>query len=332
MEKTAERGWRMSSLPLAVQIDEGRFRSLATTQPLDPSSCHLGNGHPPACSQTLQLGTTLDRFRREAVWRRFDTGRYDCPYMIWGKGPALMFVPGLCDDPWSFIFPMARLSEHFCCIAYSMPTGEGDGAPLARYRHADLVADLLGLLDHLHIREAHLLGCSFGSTVALAALHAQPERFVRTILQGGFARRPLAPAEVLLASWARWWPGRLRHLPLRRLILRDSLAASFARRAPEVWQYYIDHDDALPIAAVAYRALLLHQVDLRPLLPKIRRPVLVLTGDCDPLVRRACAEELLRGLPNAAHAEIEDCGHLPQYTHPEVLCEVVKHFLKHCQS
>ncbi len=318
----------MSSLPLAIGSDERQLARLAALDPASPSRCSLLDGIPPACSETLQLGPTLDRFRREAVWRSFDTGRYRCPYVLWGKGPALVFVPGLCDDPWSFLFPMARLSAHFCCIAYSMPTGVADGAVLARYRHADLVADLLGLLDHLDIRDAHLLGCSFGSTVALAALHARPERFARAILQGGFAHRPLARAEVLLASWARWWPGRLRHLPLRRLILKDSLAAFFSERAPEVWHYYLDHDDALPIAAVAHRALLLHQVDLRPLLPKIRQPVLVVSGDCDPLVRRACAEDLLRGLPNAAHAEIERCGHLPQYTHPEVLCEVVKHFLK----
>ena len=38
-------------------------------------------------------------------------------------------------------------------------------------------------------------------------------------------------------------------------------------------------------------------------------------------------EDLLRGLPHVARAELEQCGHLPQYTHPEVLCEVIERFL-----
>src|ERR1051325_11712509 len=135
----------MSSLPLAIGSDERQLASLAALDPASPAPCLLFAGVAPACWETPQPGPALDRFRREAVWRSFDTGRYRCPYVLWGKGPALVFVPGLCEDPWSFVFPMARLSEHFCCIAYSMPTGMGDGAALAHYRHADLVADLFAL-------------------------------------------------------------------------------------------------------------------------------------------------------------------------------------------
>src|SRR5207237_7530376 len=119
--------------------------------------------------------------------------------------------------------PMARLSEGFRCLAYKMPVGNGDGARLDRHRHADLVSDLFALLDHARLDQACLLGVSFGSTVALAALHAQPKRFPHGILQNGFARRPLAWSETLVASLARWWPGSLDHLPLRRLLFRESL-------------------------------------------------------------------------------------------------------------
>jgi pimeloyl-ACP methyl ester carboxylesterase len=294
---------------------------------LDTTPCQLTGGQLPSCSQKLSLGPALERFRREALWGACDTGRYRCPYVLWGRGPALVFIPGLCDDPWSFLLPMSRLCERFCCIAYAMPTGTGDGARLDSYRHADLVSDLFALLDHMGLERTYLLGTSFGATVALSAAHEAPERFPRLLLQGGFARRPLAWAEVLLASWARWWPGKLEHLPLRRLVLTHALELSFAQRDPEVWQYYLEHDGAQRIAAVAHRARWLHQLDLRPILSEIRQPVLLICGDRDPLVSKACEEDLLRGLPHAARAEIEHCGHLPQYTHPEVLCEVVERFL-----
>ena len=38
---------------------------------------------------------------------------------------------------------------------------------------------------------------------------------------------------------------------------------------------------------MARRALLLHRVDLRPLLPAIRQPVLLVCGSHDPLVGKA---------------------------------------------
>jgi pimeloyl-ACP methyl ester carboxylesterase len=286
-----------------------------------------GNGFLPGCSTTLRLDACLERFRREAEWRVCDTGRYRCPYVVWGRGPALILIPGLCDDPWSFVLPMARLSQRFLCIAYAMPTGHGDGANLAAYRHADLAADLYALCDHLGLRAAYLHGVSFGGTVALRALHDRPQRFPRGILQGGFARRRLAFAEVMLASWARWWPGPLAALPGRELVLGQTQQCEFDRREAEVWHYYLRQDGKPPMAAVARRALLLHQVDLCRLLPRIRQPVLVVCGDGDPLVGKACEQQLLTGLPNAARAEIEKCGHLPQYTHPEVLCEVIERFL-----
>jgi pimeloyl-ACP methyl ester carboxylesterase len=291
------------------------------------SSRAAGNGQLPSCSMPLRLDACLERFRREAVWRTFDTGRYRCPFVVWGSGPALILIPGLCDDPWSFVLPMARLSERFLCIAYAMPTGQGDGANLADYRHTDLTDDLYALCDHLGVGVAYLHGVSFGGTVALRALHDRPERFPRGILQGGFARRPLAFAEVMLASWARWWPGPLAALPGRALVLGQTQQREFDGREAAVWDYYLRQDGKQPMAAIARRALLLHSVDLCRLLPGIRQPMLLVCGDSDPMVGKTCEQQLLAGLPQVLRAEIENCGHLPQYTHPEVLCEVMERFL-----
>ena len=81
------------------------------------------------------------------------------------------------------------------------------------------------------------------------------------------------------------------------------------------------------MAAVAHGALLLHRLDLRPILAGIRQPVLLVCGDGDPLVSRSCEEDLLTGLPNVRRVELCRCGHNPLFTHPEVLAEVVRGFL-----
>ena len=60
-------------------------------------------------------------------------------------------------------------------------------------------------------------------------------------------------------------------------------------------------------------------VDLRPALPGIHQPILLVCGDADPLVNKRCEMELLTGLPNVARVELPQCGHQALYTHPELL-------------
>src|SRR5262249_47358479 len=128
----------------------------------DNGSCDLG-----ACVASapapIALAEALARFRQEAVTGVCDTGRYRCPYWVWGTGPAFLFIPGLSDDARSFVLLVSPLAPHFRCIAYALPAGRGDGARWGRYRHADLVADALTLLDHLQVRQSYVLGSSFGS-------------------------------------------------------------------------------------------------------------------------------------------------------------------------
>jgi pimeloyl-ACP methyl ester carboxylesterase len=290
--------------------------------------CHAACQSDTAnCHRPIRLGEALDRFTREATRAVCDTGRFRCPYYSWGQGPPLLIIPGLSDQAASFVMVAALLADQFRCIAFDLPTGKGDGARLRRYSHADLVADALAVLEHAGARQGYVLGSSFGSTIALAALRTHPQRLLRGVLVGGFAHRPLAPAEVLLARMARLWPGAMRHLPLRRMLLRRAHGGPFAHSDPDVWEYLLERWGAAPIAAVARRALLLHATDLRPALSEIRQPILLVCGDHDPLVGPACEAELMQGLPRAIRVELPECGHNPQFTHPGALAEVVRQFL-----
>jgi pimeloyl-ACP methyl ester carboxylesterase len=281
----------------------------------------------PAQLPTVTLAEAQARFDREAVPGICDTGRYRCRYYVWGIGPPIAMIPGIADDRLSFIFLSALLAPYFRCIAYDLPSGRGDAAKLRRIGHAELVQDLFALLDHLAIPKSYLLGSSFGGSIALAAMHASPERFPRGILQGAFAHRPLGPAEGFLARLARYWPGTMHLLPGRTMLLRKFHSAPFAPKPPEIWSYFLERSNTHPIAAVSHRALLIHRLDLRPVLPNIRQPVLMICGDNDPLVGPVCEEELLRGLSSAGRATIMDCGHNPLFSHPETLAELARQFL-----
>jgi pimeloyl-ACP methyl ester carboxylesterase len=275
----------------------------------------------------ISLNDTLTRFAREAIHGTCDTSRYRMPYFVWGAGPPLLFIHGVSDTGHSFLLPMSRLSAHFRCVAYELPGGAGDGARLSRYTHADLVRDVWALLDHLSVKQSYVLGSSFGSTVALAALREQPGRIPRGILQGGLAWRPLRRAERVLARVARLLPGRIARVPLRERMIDRVHSRPFEHRPLAVWKYFLELTGRTPIRTLGYQARWLDQVDLRPLLPEVRQPVLLVCGERDPLIGRSQEETLLKGLPNAGRVLIEGCGHTPSYTHPEVLAEVVKHFL-----
>jgi len=296
--------------------------------PLPTATCPT-TGTPTAerdCSRPLVLADCLAAWQRDAHHGVFDTGRYRCRYVVWGRGPALILVPGMSLDAIGFAMLMARLQGTFCCISFDLPNGDSDGARVRSYHHDDHVADLFSLLDHLSVRECFLLGSSFGSTIGLAAMQAQPERFARAILQGSFARRTLARAEVLAASFARFLPGRLWHLPFTERVLEQQMKREFLSRDPALWDFFVELNLKTPLRAFASRALLIHRLDLTPILPTIQQPTLLVCGDRDPLVCKECEEELKRGLPHVTRGEIEQCGHFPQLTHPEVLAEVVQQF------
>jgi pimeloyl-ACP methyl ester carboxylesterase len=294
---------------------------------MEAIACEHAAGTTCAATAPVSIAETLRRFEREATRGVCDTGRYRCPYYVWGQGPPLVFIHGLGDTCRSFLAPIASLSAHFRCIAFDLPTGRGDRARPREYRHADLVSDLFALLDHLQLKQSYVLGSSFGSTIALAAAHLQPRRLPRLILQGGFARRPLLPAELLVARVSRYLPGTMRHLPFRERILQRSHYEPFAGRVPEMWQTFLDWSGETPIAAAAWQALILHRVDIRRILADIRQPVLLVCGDRDPLIHADHEEVLLNGLPNAGRFVIPGAGHMPSYSHPEMLALIVRDFL-----
>jgi 3-oxoadipate enol-lactonase len=289
-----------------------------------PDTCAL---HPPVPLPPIALKDALARFQREAVRGVCDTGRYRMSYCEWGSGPPLLFIHGLADSSMCFLPAISRLAAQFRCIAYDLPGLPGDCSRFRRYRHQDLVEDVWALLDHLRVEQSYVLASSFGSTIALVAMQARPERVPRAILQGGLAYRPLKGLERLLARIGCFLPGTVRRLPGRVKVVRQVNGFAFAGREPDVWDYYLECTGKPPIATVARQALLLNRLDLRPLLAQVRQPVLLLCGDRDRVTGPRHQQVLRDGLANAGSGLIEGCGHVPAYTHPELLAEVIRQFL-----
>ncbi len=253
---------------------------------------------------------------------------YRMAYRVLGDGPPVLLCPGIASTYRVYAVLLRRLAKRFRTIVFDYPGDHpNDGARLARITHDDVVAGVGGLLDHLDVGRAFLVGLSFGSTVVLGALASEPRRYPRAALQGAFAHRPIGFAERLALGAGRHVPGRLGNLPLRRPVLNWTSAAHFDRAMPESWPVYLEENGKTPISGLAHRADLLARLDLRPKLPSITTEILVISSRDDRIVPVSCSMELCSLLPRATPRLEENLGHQPHFTHPIQLADWIGAFL-----
>lgn len=284
------------------------------------------SGQEVVARPDVSVREALARFAKEGRPGICDTGRYLCRYALWGQGPPIVFVHGISDSARSYSLVAADLCQDFTCILYELPTGENDHAGMGGYRHPHFAADLIALLDHLELERTYIFASSFGATIALRAVAEHQQRFARAVLQGAFARRPVGPREIVLAQFARYWKGRMRSMPVRTSLKNPKEAPVFDTVPPDRAEFLKENCGAALISTVARIGLLIAKLDLRPILRRIQTPIRLIGGDRDGIVPPMLEQELLQGLPNAERIEIPFCGHVPQYTHPGLLAELIRQF------
>jgi pimeloyl-ACP methyl ester carboxylesterase len=113
-------------------------------------------------------------------------------YDVVGEGPPLlMFSPGGFDatvEKWSSLGvyvrtkPLDNLSKQYQCIVFDRrECGKSDGR-VERVGWADYVAQGKGLLDHLGIKRAHIMGGCMGCSSVMAFAVAYPEATLSMVL------------------------------------------------------------------------------------------------------------------------------------------------------
>jgi pimeloyl-ACP methyl ester carboxylesterase len=254
--------------------------------------------------------------------------------------PPVLLLHGLGATNASMLPVLADLAVDHRVLAPDLPGFGASAAPRATYNAAWFAAWTEAFQRATASRGAVLIGNSLGGRVALEAglEHAGSVRGVVLLTPSPAFRRlrQYVPMVRLLRPGVARLPVLISH----RLVVEVIRAMMSAPdRLPQAW---LDAaaDEALRVfASPAHRIAFLscaRQIYLEDAygrrgfwdrLPGLLPPALFLWGDRDRLVPSSFSRHVQDCLPSAGSVVLEDCGHVPQFEHPEQTNALLRGFI-----
>lgn len=277
----------------------------------------------------------------ETRWAR--SGDVNVAYQVFGEGPDLVFCPPFASNVelvWD-VPPRRALNEHLATIARVISfdkrgTGISDRiagvAPLE-----ERMDDVRAVMDAAASGRAVLLGIEDGGPLAIMFAASHPERCAGIVLWNTRPRYTWAPdypwaptrqaAEAEAHELERAW-GTLEDARQTADYLlpghpeREGLAASIAR---------FQRNSASPRGAAELWRMIL-DIDVRPLLPTLVVPTLVLSREGMTDVNREAARFLAAEIPSARHIEFPGAGNAIMGDAFDEIVREIDRFLTDCHE
>ena len=237
-----------------------------------------------------------------------------------GSGQPVLFLHG-CDGPLDFsqTFLQALARDHRVIAPWH--PGFGPSVRPPSYRDvSDLAYFYLDLIQALDLRDALLVGASFGGWLAAEIAIRDASRFAGLVLADAFGvkagtREQRDYVDIFAMTRAEWIETAF-HDPKKAK--RDLGTASEAElthlvRSSESLAYY------------AWKPYM-HNPQLAAWLHRIGVPTLVVRGADDRVVEARCHELYARAIPNARLAVINAAGHYPHVEQPEAFLQELTRF------
>jgi sigma-B regulation protein RsbQ len=251
--------------------------------------------------------------------------------------PPLVFVHGYgCDQGvWSGV--LRALGPPHRSLCYDL-AGHGGSAPEAysNERHATLdghAQDLIEVCCAGHVQQPVVVGHSVGASIAMLAALREPQRFKALVLvapspyyindgdyHGGFDRNDLLDLLQQMDDDYLPWARRLAPLLMGRPDrpeLATELGQRLCRTDPAVARHF---------GRVSFLS------DVRPLLPRLTLPALVLQCQQDPLVPTAVGDFLQAALPQGRLVRLEARGHCPHLSAAQEVAGAIETFLANLKT
>jgi len=207
-------------------------------------------------------------------------------------------------------------------IATAIAAGEPAPAP---YSLDDMVQDGLGVLDHLDLETAHVVGASMGGMIAQAMAINAPDRVKSLISIMSSTGNPELPSATEEAMAALLSPGATTaEAAAERSTYVASVIGSPAYPAPaeRIRERALEAFErcAYPEGVARQMAAVAAHGNRRPHLEQLDVPALVVHGQSDPLVRVEGGVDTHEALRNSELMLIDGMGHdLPEQLWPQIV-------------
>jgi pimeloyl-ACP methyl ester carboxylesterase len=241
--------------------------------------------------------------------RRYTTiGEYRVHSVHAGAGAPVVLLHGLSGSHRWWQHTVAELATHYRVHVPEL-IGFGRSRPVRKQPDIEATSEiLLSWMDELDVRACALVGHSMGAQIAIHFAVRAPERLNRLVLvsAAGIPRAlSISEATRFLSEVVppRAW-GSPRFLP--------TIALDALRAGPRT---------------ILRAALYLFADDVRPLLPLIRTPTLLIWGGRDPLTPIDHAREMLRLIPGARLITLPKAAHVPMADRPVEFNAALTEFL-----
>lgn len=232
--------------------------------------------------------------------------------------PAIVGVGGWAGSWELWTDVIGPLSARWRTIGYDHRGAGATVAPLETITHERLVDDVFVVLDAFGLERCVLAAESSGALTALAAARARPERIAGLVIVDGLYYRD---PNIMQSPFAHG---------LRSNYL-GTLQSFVELCVPEPDSEHIKRWGMKILGRASQaEALALLQVgvglDLRPELPQIGQPALVIHGERDAIVPPAEGQALAQALPHAQLEIIAGAGHVPTITRPAEVAALISRF------
>ena len=246
-------------------------------------------------------------------YRRMASG-ITLEYLTHGNatGVPVVMLHGITDSWKSFAPVLPYLPESVRAIVPSLRGHGGSDRPARDYTMRSMAADVVALLDALHVPAATVVGHSMGAAVAmrLAADHAGRVRGL-----------------MLIGAFAQWLPNTsLDEMDQAVAHLGDPVPEAFARgfqestTAPPVPAAFITTmvSESLKLPAAVWQGAVagFRGDDPSADVAALATPVRLIWGARDPFVPRRDALALLEALPASTLDTYESAGHAVHWEEP----------------
>ncbi|GAA3587888.1 3-oxoadipate enol-lactonase [Amycolatopsis ultiminotia] len=189
---------------------------------------------------------------------------------------------------------------------------------------ADIANDVLETVDSLGVTRFSFVGLSIGGMVGQSLAVLAPGRLDRLAVLFSAAAVPQPQGFRDRAAEVRRSGGVAYLVPT---LLKRWFTADYRATHPGEIQRVARMVEGIPAEGYAGCAEALADADLRPDLPKISAPTLVVGGAQDQALPPECSLEIARGIGSARHVELDPGAHLGNIERAETVNATLKNFL-----